>query len=285
MGSNIFFHPEPTVNLKTIDRIIKTALEEDVGDGDITSQLTIPEGAEMEAVFVTREDIVMCGVPILSRLFEQQNIDFEVFVNDGEFVDTDGDLVKIHGNARAILACERVALNLLQRMCGIATFTRRFVKAVQHTKAQILDTRKTAPGLRVIEKYAVKTGGGRNHRMRLDDGILIKDNHIKIVGSVTEAVVLARKGNQSLKIEVECDTLTQVEEALHTGADILLLDNMTTETMRKAVELVSGRASLEASGGITLANIAEVAETGVDYISIGALTHSPPAADIGLDMS
>ena len=193
-------------------------------------------------------------------------------------------VASVNGSARSILAAERVALNLLQRMCGIATETAKYVEAVKETHCKILDTRKTMPGLRALDKYAVLCGGGQNHRMRLDDAVLIKDNHIAIVGSLREAVLAAKAGvPTTMQIEVECDTLEQVSEALEAGAQMLLLDNMSLDDLREAVTLAKGKARCEASGGVTLKTVTAIAETGVDYISVGALTHSVRAADIGLD--
>lgn len=269
-----------------IQRIILTALAEDIGHGDVTSQVTIPEHAEVTMQFVTREPIVVCGLEIIRHAFLAVDaiVDFDTRVEESAKVPGGTILASVFGSARSILATERVALNLLQRMCGIATETARYVNAVAGTQAKILDTRKTMPGLRAFDKYAVRCGGGMNHRMRLDDAILIKDNHIAIVGSVGEAVVRARaNAPATLRIEVECDTLVQVEEALASGADMLLLDNMDMESLKKAVGLAKGKARCEASGNMSLEIVRQVAETGVDFISVGRLTHSAKAADIGLD--
>ncbi len=271
---------------KAIERILHAALEEDIGQGDITSELVIPETEQIRVAFVTREGIVVCGLSVLERLFAMlEGVRLQAAAKEGEVLAAGGIIARAEGNARIILKAERVALNLLQRMCAIATQSRRYAEAVQGTGATVLDTRKTTPGLRVIEKYAVATGGCTNHRMRLDDGILIKDNHVHLCGGVKQAVERAKrnyKGN--LPIHLECDTLAQVEEALAAGTPHILLDNMDIPTLKQAVDFVKGRAKLEASGGVTIKNIRAIAETGVDFISVGALTHSVPAVDIGLDV-
>jgi len=272
---------------REIERIITDSLAEDIGKGDITSNALIDIGTEVELSFVTREDIVLCGLPVVYRVFDKLDAAIAKSGNykDGEKIAAGESLLKVRGDARSILAGERVALNLLQHMSGIATLTRKYVEQISHTKAKILDTRKTMPGLREIEKYAVRMGGGQNHRMRLDDGILIKDNHISICGSVKEALRRARVSIPvSVKIEIECETRQQVEEALAGGADMLLLDNMKPALLKEIVEMVAGRVPLEASGKVNLQTVREIAETGVDYISVGAITHSAPNADIGLDM-
>jgi nicotinate-nucleotide pyrophosphorylase (carboxylating) len=210
----------------------------------------------------------------------------EAHVSDGEHLAAKTRMLTARGPARAILTAERTAINLLQRMSAVATLTSRYVEKVRGTKAVILDTRKTMPGLRVLDKYAVKTGGGRNHRMRLDDAILIKDNHIALAGSVTEALKRAQAGNrETLPLEIECDTLAQVREALAAGAKSILLDNMDPATLREAVSLAGGRATLEASGNVNLETVRAIAESGVDFISVGKLTHSAPSVDIGLDIA
>lgn len=272
---------------KEIERIIETSLKEDIGKGDVTSNLLIDVNVKTELSFVTREDIILCGLPIVNMVFDKVDAGIEKISSykDGEKIITGTSLLKVRGSARSILAGERVALNLLQHMSGIATLTRRYIDEVKHTKAKILDTRKTLPGLRVIEKYAVEMGGGQNHRMRLDDGILIKDNHISICGGVSEALKRVKMHMKvPMKIEIECETKEEVEQALAGGADILLLDNMKPELLREIVKLVNGRVPLEASGKVNLQTVREIAESGVDYISIGAITHSAPNADIGLDI-
>jgi len=275
-------------NLKEIERIISAALAEDIGKGDITAELLIPESATAKLSFVNREPIVVCGMGIVPLVFKQLSASIKITAHakDGDSVPVRTTLLDVHGPARAILTAERTALNLMQRMSAVATLTSRYVEAVRGTKAVILDTRKTMPGLRDLDKYAVRTGGGRNYRMRLDDGILIKDNHIALSGSITQALKLAIAGNHAgLPIEVECDTLAQVEEALAAGAKAILLDNMSLDELRSAVRLASGRATLEASGNVTLDTVRLIAETGVDCISVGRLTHSALSVDIGLDIS
>lgn len=272
--------------LDDLRRIVLTALQEDIGHGDITSQAVIPEHAETTLHMVTREPVVCAGLDVAGLVFEaiDPGVDYMPRLEDGQRAEAGAVLASVMGAARSILAGERVALNLVQRMCGIATQTARYVETVRETGAVILDTRKTMPGLRVLDKYAVRCGGGRNHRLRLDDAVLIKDNHIAIAGSLREAVANARANTPATtRVEVECDTLAQVSEALEAGADMLLLDNMALADMREAVIQAKGRAKCEASGNMTLDRVHEVAETGVDYISVGRLTHSVRNADIGLD--
>ncbi|MAR56222.1 MAG: nicotinate-nucleotide diphosphorylase (carboxylating) [Rickettsiales bacterium] len=269
-----------------IQRVIMAALKEDFGSGDITSAVTIPPGAQSTMHLVAREPMVVAGLDIAATVFQavDPNIDISPRAEDAQWVEAGSVLCSINGSVHGILAAERTALNLLQRMCGIATLTAQFVKAVQGTGASILDTRKTVPGLRSFDKYAVTCGGGRNHRMRLDDAVLIKDNHLAVVGSVQEAVTLARASVPvTMEVQVECDTLAQVDEAVAAGADAILLDNMSIDQLREAVSKIGGRARSEASGGVSLQTVRAIAETGVDCISIGALTHSVSAADIGLD--
>lgn len=271
--------------LADVQRIINAALAEDVGTGDITGNLLIPEGAVARMAFVNREMLVVCGLNIAADVFRavESGVRCDIRCSDGEIIDDSSILMQVEGPARALLAAERTALNLLQRMSAVATQTRRFVKLVEGTGAVILDTRKTMPGLRVLDKYAVRAGGGKNHRMRLDDAILIKDNHIALCGGVGEAVYRARAGSD-LAVEVECDTLDQVRAAVQAGADRILLDNMPVATLREAVQMVGHAVPLEASGNVTLETVREIAETGVDFISIGRLTHSVPSVDIGLDV-
>lgn len=269
-------------------RIISMALEEDMGKGDITSRSVIPEEAQMRFAFVAREPMVAAGLPVAQTVLEEVDLTIisEIHADEGQYVRAGAQLITGEGNARSVLAAERVALNLIQRMCGIATLTRRYVDAMEGTNTRLLDTRKTTPGLREIEKYAVRMGGGYNHRFRLDDGVLIKDNHIAVCGSITQAVTQARANTPILtRVEVECDTLEQVKEALAAGADMIMLDNMDIATLHQAVNLVAGRVTLEASGGVSLETIRDIAATGVDYISVGKLTHSAPSIDIGLDIS
>jgi nicotinate-nucleotide pyrophosphorylase (carboxylating) len=269
-----------------LSRLIQTALAEDIGSGDVTSNATIPEAAEAEMQLVAREPLVLAGIALAGRVFGAvyASLDYLPQAEDGSQMQAGQVLASISGNARSLLAAERTALNLLQRMCGIASETAKYVEAVRETHCQILDTRKTAPGLRAIDKYAVKCGGGKNHRIGLYDMVLIKDNHIAVAGSVTQAVLTAKEhAPQGMRIEVECDTLAQVAEALDAGAEMLLLDNMSLEQMGEAAVMAKGKATCEASGNMSLARVAKVAATGVDYISVGALTHSVRAADIGLD--
>jgi nicotinate-nucleotide pyrophosphorylase (carboxylating) len=270
-----------------IDRIIKLALEEDIGSGDITSNITIPADKTAQFVLRAREEMVISGVDVACRVFQTVNADIKLNTRfkDGDLAKTGDDIISGSGNARAILAAERVALNLLRQMCGVATNTRKFVDSVAGTKAKIIDTRKTIPGLRSLQKYSVRMGGGQNHRYCLDDMILIKDNHISVCGGITPALKKAKaEAPSGIKIEVECDTLAQVAEALEGNADIILLDNMNIETLKKAVAIVSGRIPLEASGNVNLATVLDIAKTGVDFISAGILTHSALSVDIGLDI-
>lgn len=270
--------------------MVKEALKEDLGAGDATTDSTIPADATATARMVAREDMVVAGLDLARMAFEERGPDlkFEQGMNDGDDAASGSALLTIRGNARAILEAERVALNFVQRLSGIASAARRFVNAVHGTKAKILDTRKTLPGWRKLEKYAVKCGGAQNHRFGLDDMILIKDNHLAVLQRATEdpigvAVLSARAKYPKLKIEVEADTLEQAVKVAQAGADVVLLDNMDLETLRKAVELVGEKIKTEASGGVTLETVRGIAETGVDFISVGAITHSPRAQDIGLD--
>lgn len=265
--------------------IIALALREDIGTGDVTTQLLIPERLQGRMLLVAREPLVACGISLVDNVFARldETVRCEPQCHDGQRLASGDVLVVITGAARSLLTGERVALNLLQRMCGVATQTRAYVEAVRGTKAVILDTRKTMPGMRALDKYAVRAGGGQNHRMRLDDMVLIKDNHIVLCGGIAEAVAKARRA-VSLPIVVECDTPEQVREALPAAPDRILLDNMSHARLREAVALAEGKIPLEASGGVTLATIREIAQTGVDYISVGALTHSVKASDIGADM-
>jgi nicotinate-nucleotide pyrophosphorylase (carboxylating) len=271
-----------------MDAAIEAALREDMPEGDITSEKVIPEGSRSEAHFLAKEDGVLAGLPIAARVFERIDpsiIFIERFREGAVFTKSD-KLARVKGPTVALLKGERTALNFLQRLCGVATATRRYVEAVAGTKARILDTRKTTPGLRLLEKYAVRTGGGANHRFSLSDMVLIKDNHLRRVGSVAEAVRRARAGlRPGVRVEVEAASLLQVREALAAGADMIMLDNMSLEAMRQAVGLAAGRVPLEASGNVTLDRVRSVAETGVDYISVGALTHSAKAIDISLDFA
>ena len=270
-----------------IDPIILAALAEDLGDGDVTTLNTIPPDAAYAGDFLVKAPGVIAGLQVAQRVFVllDPSVELHILAGDGDRVDR-GDIVGVvTGPGRAILSGERVALNLLQRMSGIATATRRYVDAVAGTNAVILDTRKTAPGLRVLDKWAVRLGGGRNHRIGLYDMALIKDNHIAAVGSITEAVRRVREGDQRHRpIEVEVTNLDQLREALASAIDRILLDNMSHEMMRAAVELTAGKIPLEASGNVNLDTVAAIAATGVDFISVGALTHSVKALDVSLDL-
>jgi nicotinate-nucleotide pyrophosphorylase (carboxylating) len=273
------------LNKHNLDKIINQALEEDIGNADITTLSTVDENKQIEGNFIAKEEGVICGLPVLERVFEilDPSVRIERNVGEGEQVAKGTVIAKISGSAQSILTGERVALNLLQRLCGIATRTQMAVAQVSGTKAMIADTRKTTPGLRILEKYAVRVGGGTNHRFNLADGILIKDNHISAAGGISQAISRARKfAPHTLKIEVEVESFPQIEEALQSGADIIMLDNMSTEDMTKAVHMIDGKALVEASGNMGDKNLRTVAECGVDIISIGALTHTIRAMDISL---
>jgi nicotinate-nucleotide pyrophosphorylase (carboxylating) len=274
------------VAVDTLEAVVAAALAEDVGTGDVTTEATVASDARGTAQLLVKEPGVVCGLEVAAAVFAalDRDVHFEPLVEEGARVDGPTAVAAVTGPLRAILTGERVALNFLARLSGIATLTRRYVDAVESTGAAILDTRKTTPGLRLLEKHAVATGGGRNHRIGLYDGVLIKDNHLRAAGSVADAVARARAATD-LPIEVECDTIEQVREAVDAGADAILLDNMQPAELREAVALARGRARLEASGGITLENIRAVAATGVDEISIGALTHSARSLDVSLEVS
>ncbi len=268
-----------------LDKLIMNALSEDVGTGDITTESTIPETARAHGLYKAKESGVLCGIGVAARVFEliDRDIEFTPLKRDGERIEKGEIIAEVRGKATNVLTGERVGLNLMQRMSGIATRTAEAVTQVEGTGAKICDTRKTTPGLRVVEKYAVKVGGGTNHRFNLADGILIKDNHIVAAGSITNAVKAARaNAPHTLKIEVEVETFDELNEALEAGADIIMLDNMSCEDMKKAVGIVNGRAITEASGNMGDRNLREVADCGVDLISIGALTHSVRSLDISL---
>lgn len=270
-----------------IDSIVVNALEEDIGSGDITTDAIFPSDATCEARIISKEEGVIAGISIAKRVFQKldQNASYSQKVEDGNRIKPGQEILRIKATVRAVLTGERLALNLLQRMSGIATATSQYVDAVKGTQTKILDTRKTAPGLRILDKYAVLAGGGHNHRFGLFDAVLIKDNHINFAGSITKAVeIVCSKYQDKYKIEVETSTLDEVKEALVVEADIIMLDNMDVSMMKEAVKIINGRALTEASGGITLNTIAGIAETGVDYISVGALTHSSPSLDISLYM-
>lgn len=266
---------------------IEAWLKEDIGSGDLTTDFIIPVEAKSSAVIHAKQDGVLAGIKVAQMVFEtlSSGIIFKPFEKDGASLKRGTVIAEIEGSARAILTGERLALNLLQRMSGVATKTRQFVQMVAGTKARIVDTRKTTPGLRMLEKYAVVSGGGFNHRLGLYDAVLIKDNHIKVAGGVKEAVEKAKqRAGHTVKIEVEVESLEQVELALSAGPDIIMLDNMDFEMMRRAVEKIGGKAIVEASGGVNENTVRKVAETGVDIISVGALTHSAAALDVSLDI-
>lgn len=271
--------------IPAVTRLIRTALEEDCGNGDVTTAATIPEGAVAHGRYIAKEDGILCGMPVVRAVFDEIDPDIALKVNfsEGQSFKKGDILAEVSGNARSVLTGERVGLNLLQHMSAIATATSAAVKQVEGYKAKITDTRKTTPGMRYLEKLAVRVGGGTNHRFNLSDGVLIKDNHIVAAGSVTAAIEAARKSvPHTLKIEVEVEDFQQLDEALKAGADVIMLDNMSCEDMKKAVDTVNGRAVLEASGNMGERDLREVAATGVDIISIGALTHSVKALDISL---
>lgn len=271
----------------TLDPILEHALREDWAWGDLTSTLIVPPDAMGRAEFLFKQDGVAAGLPVVARIFElvDPTLTFTMKVADGARLLKGTIAAEAEGSARSLLMAERVALNLFQRMSATATMARTYSDALEGTRAQLLDTRKTTPGLRLLEKYAVRVGGGRNHRYGLADAIMIKDNHIEIAGSIAEAVRRARDGApMTTRIEVETESLDMVREALSAGADIIMLDNMDPDTMREAIALIDGKALTEASGGITLTSIRRVAETGVDFISVGALTHSAGSLDISLDL-
>lgn len=278
------------MSVSEIRQAVQKALAEDIGSGDATTLATVPETTAARAVMRAREPLVVAGLAFVETAFTELSpaIKIERHAQDGQPLKVDETLLRVAGPARAILSAERVALNFIQRFSGIATFTAQFVEAIKETNAQILDTRKTTPGWRRFEKYAVACGGGKNHRLGLSDMILIKDNHLIALqneqpNAIAAAVARAREKFPKLKIEVEADSLEQAEQAAEAGADMVLLDNMNLIQLRLAVQKVKGRAQTEASGGVNPANVRAIAETGVDFISVGAITHSAPAVDIGLD--
>ena len=267
---------------------VDVALAEDIGQGDLTTRATVPGDAQLKASMVAREYMVVAGMPIVEEIVKRlvPNARIKILATDGTAVSPGDVLVELEGPAEGLLTAERTALNSVQFLSGIATLTNAYVTEILGTKATLLDTRKTVPGLRNLSKYAVRCGGGTNHRIRLDDGILIKDNHIAVAGDIATAVRAAKSHNfGGIKIQAECDTLEQVQEALDAGADSLLLDNMPPPVLRQAVDLIQGQIPLEASGGVNLKTIRAIAETGVDFISVGAITQRAPAVDIGLDIA
>jgi len=270
-----------------IERVAELALAEDVGDGDVTTEAIVPDDLRCRAQLLLEEPGIVCGVHAAAAVFRalDPDVHVDVLLADGAVVATPpAVLAEIEGPARAVLTAERTALNLLARLCGIATLTRRFVDLVEGTGTTILDTRKTTPGLRALEKYAVRCGGGSNHRAGLYDAVLVKENHLRVAGGIATAVALVRERADDLPVEVEAETLDQVGEALDVGVERILLDNMSPEDVARAVALVAGRAALEASGGISPATVRAYAETGVDFISVGALTHGARSLHVSLEV-
>lgn len=280
--------PEWPVERQVVASIVARALAEDVGPGDLTTRLCVPADAYAVGTIIAKQPGIHSGLYVAEEVFRQldEGVVFEAFVAEGEAIEVGTVLARLVGPARPMLTGERVALNFLQHLCGVATLTNAYVKAIEATDCLLLDTRKTTPGLRALEKAAVRAGGGYNHRFALFDGLLIKDNHIRAAGGIAEAIAAARRGiHPGLRIEVEAQTFEEIEEALEAGADIILLDNFTAEQVAEAVRRIKGRAKVEASGGITLENIRAYAEAGVDFVSAGALTHSAPALDLSLELA
>jgi len=280
-----------TLSEENIERLCRMALEEDVGSGDVTTLAIVPETAQTTAFFTTREDCICCGLPVMMTLMKMLDKYMEItcHVSDGDFCLAGTRLATISGSARAILTGERTALNFMQRLSGVATMTHNYVEALGESKTKILDTRKTTPGYRELEKYAVVKGGGTNHRIGLYDRFMIKDNHRELAkmegpDAIARAIEKCRKYNDSLLVEVEADSGEDVIAATIAGADIILLDNMSNQEMAEAIKFIDGRCLTEASGGITLKRLPSLANLGLDFISVGALTHSAPSIDIGLDM-
>ncbi len=274
-------------NDPAVKRIVQLAIEEDLGIGDLTTDAIVSPDDKGKATLIAREGLVLAGLPVFEMVLSAMSpeIEPEEYYRDGDLVPAEKSVCFLKGPLSSILKGERTALNFLQRMSGIATLTRKYVERAGSSKVKVLDTRKTVPGLRALDKYAVRIGGGFNHRFGLFDGVLIKDNHIAAAGSITRAVELAKKNTpHTVKVEVEVENLDGVEEAVKTGVDTILLDNMQPEEVKRAVEIVKGRAVLEASGGVNLDTIEDLAKTGVDFISIGALTHSARAADFSLEI-
>ena len=272
------------MNFLVIDNIIKNALLEDIPNEDISTNCIIDEKSRSTVDLICKENGIIAGTEIFKRVFEiLGDVEINLYKNDGDNVYIKEKIGMLKGNTRKILMGERVALNLLQRMSGIATLTSKFVEEIKHTKAKLLDTRKTTPNLRILEKYSVKVGGGHNHRFNLSDGVMLKDNHINAAGGIKNAVKLAKENSSFVrKIEVETENIEMVKEALDVKADIIMLDNMDLATAHKAVELIKGRALIEFSGNVELENIKKIAEIGVDYISVGALTHSAKVLDLSM---
>lgn len=269
-----------------VKNLIQVAIEEDLGRGDVTTEATIAEHVVSRARLMAKQEIVLAGMEVFGGVYTilDDSIQIDASRKDGDLVPVGAVIAELNGRARPLLMGERVALNFLQRLSGIATLTRRYVEAVKGYKADIVDTRKTTPGWRVLEKYAVRAGGGKNHRHDLGDGVLIKDNHIVAAGGIKPAIEMARThSHHLLKIEVEVETLEQLEEALQARADVIMLDNMSPAMLATAVKMIAGRAIVEASGGVSLETVVEIACTGVDLISVGKLTHSAPGADIHIE--
>ena len=274
--------------LSDIDNIIINSIKEDMPSGDITTDNIIDENANSEAKMIAKNSGIIAGLDIAKRVFEllDQNVKFEKQVSEGQWVNKGDVIATIRGNTRALLKGERTALNILQRLSGIATKTREYADKIKHLKAKVVDTRKTTPGIRVLEKYAVRVGGGTNHRFCLSDGVLIKDNHIKAAGGIKKAIDLVRdKIPHTIKIEVETETIDEVQEAIDGNADIIMLDNMGLDIMKEAVKIINGKAIVEASGNVNLNSVVDIAETGVDIISVGSLTHSVNAFDISMKIN
>jgi len=273
------------IDKNELDKIISRALKEDIGTGDITSTLIIPRNKTAKAFLLAKEEGVIVGLPVAKAVFEKldKNIKWRKIINEGALVSIGTKIAEVEGHYRALLTGERTALNFLQRMSGIATITLKYVEQLHGLKTKILDTRKTMPGLRILDKYSVNKGTGTNHRIGLYDMIMIKDNHIKVAGSISKAVSYVKKKKyKKIKIEVETSTLEEVKDALNSGADIIMLDNMSIKMMKEAVKIIDGKAKVEASGGVEINSVRRIAETGVDYISVGALTHSVKALDIAM---
>lgn len=269
-----------------VRELIRLALAEDIGPGDLTTELTVDPNMKARAQIIAKQDLIVSGLIPAVMTFEEidDRLEIKALVDDGDPASAGKILITASGSAASLLTAERIALNLLMHLSGVATQTRKYVKAVQGTGARVIDTRKTTPGMRALEKAAVRHGGGFNHRFGLYDGILIKDNHIKAVGSIKTAIQKARNlAPHTLKVEVEVEDMAGLKEAVSAGADAVLLDNMTIEQMTEAVKFAKGKVMLEASGGVNITNIARVAGTGVDYISVGALTHSAPSADMSMN--
>jgi nicotinate-nucleotide pyrophosphorylase (carboxylating) len=274
------------IAFQQVKNLIQTAIEEDIGRGDVTTEATIAKDVKWRAHLISKQEVVMAGIDVFAEVYAVLDKSVQVKPNyqDGELISAGTQIADLEGTACSLLIGERVALNFLQRLTGIATLTRQYIEAVRGYPVAIVDTRKTTPGWRVLEKYAVRMGGGKNHRHDLGDGVLIKDNHIVAAGGIKQAVDMARQhSHHLLKIEVEVETLDQVQEALKAGAEVIMLDNMPLAMLAEAVKMIAGRAVVEASGGVSLESVVEVARTGVDLISVGRLTHSAPSADIHVE--